>query len=167
MSSDDEFTRHSGGKHQGADHASPYPVSRLAPAFDLVDVAREIQKADALIVDVASEKLRIIAEQIQALQDQARAILEDARRDADLHRAVCNFVKRPGKIYHLYRKADGTPYFSMLSPDDWKGAPPDAFEGSFRLELDSSWTPVEKIAAREPKRAEMRRLLGTGNDEER
>ncbi len=166
MSSDDEFTRHSsGGKHRGPEHASPYPVSRLAPAFDLVDVAREIQKADALIVDVASEKLRIIAEQIHALQEQARAIMADARRDADLHRAVCNFVKRPGKIYHLYRKANDTLYFSMLSPDDWKGAPPDAFEGSFRLELDSSWTPVEKIAEREPRRAEMRRLLGAGDDE--
>jgi hypothetical protein len=150
MSDDDSFKRHGDAtKHEGADHSSPYPVSRLAPAFDLVDVAREIQKADALIVDVASEKLRIIAEQIHALQAQAQSIMAAAKRDAELHRAACNFVKRPGKIYHLYRKANDTLYFSMLSPDDWKGTPPDAFEGSYRLEIDQSWTLAEKIAARD------------------
>lgn len=150
MSNDDPTKRHNdAAKHEGPDHSSPYPVSRLAPAFDLVDVAREIQKADALIVDVASEKLRIIAEQIRVLQEQAQTIMADAKRDADLHRAQCNFVKRPGKIYHLYRKANDTLYFSMLSPADWKGAPPDAYEGSYRLELDQSWTAAEKIAERD------------------
>ncbi len=160
--SDDDSARHGAGKHRGPDHNSPYPISRLAPAFDLVDVAREIQKANELIVDVASDKLRIIAEQIQALQAQAREILADAQRDAELHRAACNFVKRPGKTYHLYRKPHGPLYFSMLSPDDWNGHPPDAFEGSFRLEVDLSWTPADKTASRDPHVAEMRRLLGAG-----
>lgn len=160
--SDDDVTRPGSAKHRGPDHSSPYPVSRLAPAFDLVDVAREIQKADALIVDVASEKLRMIADQIHALQEQARAILADAQRDAEMHRAACNFVKRPGKTYHLYRRADGALYFSMLSPADWKGRAPDAFEGSYRLEVDQSWTPADKIAEREPRMAEMRKLLAGG-----
>jgi hypothetical protein len=163
--SDDDYTRHSGSKHQGPGHSAPYPLSRLAPAFDLVDVAREIQKADALIVDVASDKLRLIAEQIQALQAQAHEILADARRDAELHRAACNFVKRPGKTYHLYRKADGGLYFSMLSPEDWNGRAPDAFEGSYRLEVDLSWTPADKVASREPHAVEVRRLLGAGGRE--
>ncbi len=35
--------------HQGADHSSPYPVSRLAPGFDLVDLAREIDQADQMV----------------------------------------------------------------------------------------------------------------------
>ena len=32
--------------HRGPDHSSPYPVSRLAPGFGLVDLAREIEQAD-------------------------------------------------------------------------------------------------------------------------
>lgn len=160
--SEDDSTRIGALKHRGPAHSSPYPISRLAPAFDLVDVAREIQKADELIVDVASDKLRLIADQIHALQAQAREILADAQRDAELHRAACNFVKRPGQTYHLYRKADGPLYFSMLSPEDWKGRPPDAFEGSYRLEVDMSWTAAEKTASRDPHVAEMRRLLGAG-----
>jgi hypothetical protein len=150
MSNDDSFKRHGDAtKHEGPDHSSPYPVSRLAPAFDLVDVAREIQKADALLVDVASEKLRLIAEQIRGLQEQAQTIMAEAKRDAELHRAACNFVKRPGKTYHLYRNSNDALYFSMLSPADWKGAPPDRYEGSYRLEIDQSWTPAEKIAERD------------------
>jgi hypothetical protein len=160
--SDDDTTRHGAARHLGPASTSPYPVSRLAAPHDLVDVAREIQKADAMLGAVAGNKLQLIADQIRALQEQARAILEATHRDATLHRARCNFQKRPGKVYHLYRDRQGQPYFSMLSPEDWKGAPPDPFEGSFRLEADMSWTPAEEIEARDAQTASVRRLLGPG-----
>lgn len=125
------------------DKASPYPVSRLAPPFDLVDVAREIQEADRVTSAVVGGQLDVIAEQIRALQDKARAILDQARRTAELHRASCNFKKRPGGIYHLYRRPNGEAYFSMLSPIEWGNVPPHPFEGSFRLEIDASFTPID------------------------
>lgn len=31
-------------KHQGTSHSAPYPVSRMAPSFDLVNLAEEIVK---------------------------------------------------------------------------------------------------------------------------
>lgn len=124
------------------DHASPYPLSRLAPAFDLIDVAREIQEADKMLGAVVGGQLEVIAKQIQALQEQAQALLEKARVAAELHRADCHFKKRPGHVYHLYRRPNGTAYFSMLSPKEWGGAPPHAFEGAYRLEVDQSWTAV-------------------------
>jgi hypothetical protein len=130
-------------KLEPSDKASRYPVSRLAPAFDLVDVAREIQEADRVTSAVVGGQLDVIAEQIRALQDKARAILDQARRTAELHRASCNFKKRPGGIYHLYRRPNGEAYFSMLSPADWGNAPPHPFEGSFRLEIDASFTPLD------------------------
>lgn len=142
MNDDDGFRRHGPGTHEGPPRASPYPLSRLAPPHDLVDVAREIQQADAMLGAVAAGKLRVIADQIRALQAEARAVLERAREHHDLHRAECAFAKRPGAVYHLYRRDAGALYFSMLSPDDWAGRPPHAFAGSFRLELDMSWTKV-------------------------
>lgn len=159
---DDEFTRHGSERHLGPSRTSPYPTSRLAPPHDLVDVAREIQKADAILAAVTAGKLQQIAEQIRALQAQAQAVLEAARRDAELHRARCNFQKRPGKIYHLYRDANGQLYFSMLSPEDWRGAPPDPFEGSYRLEVDQTWTPIEEIERRDAQQDSVRRLLRSG-----
>jgi len=142
-------TRHRGDKHEGPAHASPYPMSRLAPVHGLVDVAREIEKADAMISSVVSGKLEIIARQIRALQSEALEILAAADRDARLHRAECRFRRRPGEIYHLYARPDGSLYFSIVSPVEWGGQAPHPFQGSYRLETDMRWTPVEE-AVREP-----------------
>lgn len=122
------------------DAASPYPLSRLSARIDLVDVAREIQAADSILGVATNARLGVIASQIRHLQDEARRILDEAELAARLHRAHCNFVKRPGHVYHFYRRSDGDTYLSMLSPADWSGAPPHRFEGSYRLELDMSWT---------------------------
>ena len=78
---------------------------------------------------------------IQFLQQQAREVLAEASNAAELHRAQCRFARRIGQIYHLYRRPDGTAYFSLLSPDDWAGEAPHAFVGSYRLEPDMGWTP--------------------------
>lgn len=137
--------KHTISKHEGPDHASPYPVSRLAPPIQLVDLAREIEKADRMIATRISAKLRVISDQIKQLQDQAREVLENAKLDQNLHRVACSFKRIPGKIYYLYAKENDNRYFSMLSPDDWHGSPPDVFIGSYRLEADMSWTPAEKI----------------------
>lgn len=146
MSQFDDHKRYDGKDlHKGPEHASPYPVSRLAPAIELVDLAKEIAKADNMLNTRASAKLKVIADQMKALQAEARFVLEETKRDQDLHRAQCNFKRHPGKVYHLYRRPDATLYFSMLSPADWRGAPPHEFQGSYRLESDMSWTPAEQI----------------------
>ena len=148
--------------HQGRDHSAPYPVSRLAPAFggsELAgELAAELGHAEAMLGARTSAKLRVIADQIQALQAEARRVLAQAREEQALTRAQCAFKRIPGKTYHLYRKADGTPFFSMLSPADWRGAPPHEFLGSYRLEPDYSWTPADG-AARPDDTGDMVRLL--------
>jgi hypothetical protein len=156
--SDEGETKAAAGLHIGSDATSPYPLSRLAPAFSLVDVAHEIAKADGMIAAVAGTQLELIAEQIRMLQDKAREVLEGARRDAELHRVACRFKKQAGGVYHLYRKPDGVPYFSMLSPSDWGGTPPHPYEGTYRLEADLSW--VEGDAAPRDRAEIARRLLG-------
>lgn len=150
-------------RHTGPNSASPYPVSRLAPAFQLVDVAREIQQADTILGEIVGSKLEIIASQIRSLQEQARAILAKAEVDAALHRATCRFQKRAGQLYHLYERPDGRGYISMLSPQEW-GDPPHRHVGSYRLEADMSWTSASDIAARDQARAFLQPLLRSGSD---
>ncbi len=141
------------------EHAVGYPVSRLAPAFSLVDLAREIEQADRLVDVRAAAKLQVIADQIRALQEEARAVLAAARQDRALHRASCAFSRQPGQVYHLYEKPDGSRYFSMLSPADWQGAPPHPFHGSFRLEADMSWMPLDRAAPADDSCRRRRHLL--------
>ena len=131
------------GRYQGPTSAAPYPLSRMAPSFDLVDVAREIQRADATIATMTGGKLEVIAEQIRALQDKARVLMEKARRDAELHRVRCNLEKRVGAVYHLYREPDGARWFSLMAPDEWSARGERAYEGSYRLEADMSFSRVD------------------------
>lgn len=128
--------------HRGAECTSPYPVSRLASSFHAPDLAAEVARAEAMLSARTGAKLRVIADQIKALQLEARKVLDDARDEQALTQAQCAFKRIPGKTYHLYRKADGRTFFSMLSPADWGGTAPHAFIGSYRLEPDYSWTPA-------------------------
>lgn len=152
-------TKYTGNKHQGGDRSSPYPVSRLAPQVELVDLARQISEADSMVNNRVSAKLKVIADQIKALQTEARAVLEEARQDQDLHHAECQFKRIPGRLYHLYKKSDGKRYFSMLSPDDWNGQSPHTYVNSYRLENDMSWTPLEKLDEDDDSRDLINRLL--------
>ncbi len=136
-----------GKRHPSGDHSSPYPVSRLAPAFHAPDLAEEIRRAETLLSARSGAKLRVIADQIKSLQAEARKVLDEARDEQALTHARCAFKRIPGHCYHLYRKPDGSTFFSMLSPADWRGKPPDAFVGSYRLEADHSWTPAKRIGA--------------------
>jgi len=140
-----EKKTYQGPNHQGVDRSAPYPVSRLAPSFDLVDLAKEIAHADDQISLQVNGKLGVIAEQIKELQNQAREILEHAQHDQSLHRAKCHFSRKPGNFYHLFEKPDKTLYFSMLSPEEWGKRCNDKFVGTYRLELDMSWTNINDI----------------------
>lgn len=139
----DDLSRFKGDNVQVPARLSPYGASRLAPAIDIVDTAKQIAEADQVIGTVVNAKLEVIAEQIRNLQDQARQVLKRALDDAEMHRASCRFQKKVGAIYFLYRHPSGGAYFSMLSPDDWNGSPPHEFAGAFRLEADMSWSPAE------------------------
>jgi hypothetical protein len=158
--SDDELSRYNGSNTpQTPDNATPYPSSRLAPAFDLVNIAREISLASNMVTQQTTAKLKVIANQIKLLQDEAQRILEQAQQDQELHLAECNFKKQPGRLYHLYQRNNGRKYFSMLSPQEWGGEPPHAYLGSYRLEADMSWTPENKIGNPETDAVMIQRLL--------
>lgn len=157
--SDKALHRFRGERHRGADNTAPYPVSRMAPATVLVDLAAQIAEADNMLANVTHGKLRQIAEQIKGLQQQAADILQATARDQQLHRAQCNFQRKPGTIYHLYRRADGREYLSMLAPQEWGAEPPHEFLGSYRLESDMSWTAMEEIEAERQAEGMVKRLL--------
>lgn len=134
------------GRYQGPAHAAPYGLSRMAPSFELVNIAEQIQKADETLGMMTGGKLGVIAEQIRRLQEQAHVILEKAQRDAELHRAHCAFEKRPGGAYHLYRRESGELWFSRVAPHEWHAERKDTFEGTYRLELDMSFTRTDDDA---------------------
>ncbi|XP_052864986.1 uncharacterized protein C1orf50 homolog [Anopheles cruzii] len=133
-------------------------------ANDIVSLAKEIQSADVAVTNNACAKLVLIAEQVRFLQQQAKKILEETQTAQELHHAACNFRKIPGKVYHLYRRESGQTYFSMLSPDEWgsTGACKHQHLGSYKLEHDQTWTPVEKVEAVQENVRWAQRMLDAG-----
>jgi hypothetical protein len=112
----------------------------------LVEVAKEIEQADQWIASTANAKLSTIAAQMRTLREAAEQVLAKAERDAALHRAEAHFKRYPGRVYHLYERADGSRYWSLLSPEEWQARMPHAFIGSFRLETDQSFTALDQGA---------------------
>lgn len=127
---------------RGRESLSPYPQSRLAPAFSTSDVQAQVAKAEHFLDTIARAKLELIAEQMRTLQAQAQRIVEEAQRDLDLHHVECRFIREPGGVYHLYEKDNGQQYFSILSPEDWGELRPHRFVESYRLRPDMQYEPV-------------------------
>lgn len=120
-------------------HLLPYGSSRLDPAISLVDRAREIQNAHEIVEGQLHGKLDLIQKQIRHLQKQALELLNETQTNLELHKIKCNFEKMAGQAIHLYKKADGLRYFSLLSPMDWQGQPPHEFLGSYTMHSDRSF----------------------------
>jgi hypothetical protein len=157
MSNDDKAMLHTGDAR-----SSPYPTSRLAPAFQAPELAEEVARAESMLSARTGAKLRVIADQIKALQAEARKVLTEAREEQALTHAECAFKRIPGKIYHLYRKPGGSTFFSMLSPADWGGSPPQEYVGAYRLEADYSWTPAERLDEHDDTGEVVQQLLRIG-----
>ncbi|XP_018408121.1 PREDICTED: uncharacterized protein C1orf50 homolog [Nanorana parkeri] len=143
----------------GVQLVSTYHTNRIGDPSNLVELAHQVQKADDFIRANACNKLTVIAEQIRVLQEQARRVLEDAKRDAELHHAACNVVKKPGNIYYLYRRESGQRYFSILSPKEWGKSCPHEFIAAYKLQHDMSWTPFKDIQKRDAEISIIDKLL--------
>lgn len=79
------------------------------------------------------------------LQSQAKEILTTATADSQLHKIPCNFVKVPGKIYHLYERPSGDKLWSMVSPQEFGASNKNQHLGGYRMEVDHSFTPIDKL----------------------
>ncbi|XP_050307441.1 uncharacterized protein C1orf50 homolog [Anthonomus grandis grandis] len=116
--------------------------------YEMMDLEADTSNASQFIVANMGNKVDQIGRQMKNLHENLRQVMQDSLRDSQLHMAACNFVKKPGQVYHLYERPSGQKYFSMLSPQDWDGNSPHKFLGSWYLEADQSWTPAEERHAR-------------------
>ncbi|CAL8336381.1 unnamed protein product [Lota lota] len=143
----------------GLELVSAYQTNRLGDPTDLVSLAAQVQKGDDFIKANACNRLTVIADQIRYLQEQARKVLEDAKKDADLHHAACNIVKKPGNLYYLYQRPSGQKYFSIISPQEWGASCPHQFIAGYKLQHDMSWTPLDQVEKKDAELAIMDKLI--------
>lgn len=114
-------------------------------AGDLERLVEALQHSEANVKNTAFNKLQVIADQIKFLQKQANDILKSANSDAALHKLPCNFVKKPGQIYHLYERPSAEKFWSMISPEEFGNTCANEHLGSYRMEADSSFTRADQL----------------------
>lgn len=114
-------------------------------AGDLEKLIETLQTSETQVKNTALNKLQVIGEQIKFLQKQAHEILSSAATDAELHNVPCNFVKVPGQIYHLYERPTGERLWSMISPEEFGDNCMNKHLGSYRMEVDRSFTRADQL----------------------
>ncbi|CAL8079798.1 unnamed protein product [Calicophoron daubneyi] len=114
---------------------------------DLVELAKQIECCQRSVQASASSRLHVIVKQMQYLKEQAEIILKEAQRDVELHKIPCNFLKKPGNVYYVYVRKDGSKFFSMLSPQEWGPSCPATYSAAYKLMPDMTWIPEDEFTS--------------------
>jgi hypothetical protein len=76
----DSEQKYTGGNFRGAEHASPYPVSRLGVPMSLVDMAKAIESASGKVAMRTNAQLEVIVEQMKARRTRPRRTVRVRRQ---------------------------------------------------------------------------------------
>lgn len=109
----------------------PYPTSSLAPAFVPNDLTNFRSRG------VSETEKRLRAELVE-LQERYVATIDRFNWNRLVYSADFRFEPILGTTYYLYRGSQGL-MLSMIEPGEWDME----FLGSFRLNTDRCWEPVE------------------------
>ena len=111
---------------------TPYGTNVSAPAIKLPDT-REYHEVK---IREAENKLRA---RYDKLQEEFKQLVETAADNQLIYSANVSFKPIVGRVYHLYKRENGSTWVSMVGPTEW--GPNYNFEclGSFRLATDSVW----------------------------
>lgn len=110
----------------------PYPHHVAAPKIETVDLTM----FNTLQAHKVSKSLQKRAEEIASM---VQTLQEDYALNLQLYSATRSFEPVLGEVYHLYEKADGTQFLSLISPREWK----QKYLYSGVLNSDGTWTRVD------------------------
>ena len=64
-------------------------------------------------------KLKLLFKQMENLKNDINEIINESLEADALNDIKCNFKKKPGNTYYLYKKPCDSLFFSILSPQEW------------------------------------------------
>ncbi len=102
-------------------------------------------RAVSAMYEQTDRELGQIYEQMQLLAKQAKEIQTRVEISESIYKAQVSFEPLIGKIYYLYRRADGQEVLSMIAPTEWGRSNPFAvFRARVKLLSDHTWEVLEK-----------------------
>ncbi|MDF3076743.1 MAG: hypothetical protein K0S09_632 [Sphingobacteriaceae bacterium] len=109
-----------------------YGSNVSAPAINIENISGW-KHANA---EVANKNFKTKFEEFKAEFDR---LVNEVNINELVYSSKYNFIPVMGETYHLYRKADGSLFLSMVPPNTWK----QEYLGSFKQDTDHKWTRVD------------------------
>ena len=105
-----------------------YGSNNGAPAIKLEDVGgwKQIQAQNAN---------KIFTKKYEEIKDEFKKLVDEVSWNEFVYSVTYNFIPVIGETYYLYEKNDGTPFLSLIAPDEWNMK----FIGATRLESNNKW----------------------------
>jgi hypothetical protein len=105
-----------------------YGSNNGAPAIKLEDVGgwKQIQAQNAN---------KIFTKKYEEIKDEFKKLVDEISWNEFVYSATYNFLPVIGETYYLYEKNDGSPFLSLIAPDEWNMK----FIGATRLESNNKW----------------------------
>jgi hypothetical protein len=105
-----------------------YGSNNGAPAIKLEDVGgwKQIQAQNAN---------KIFTKKYEEIKDEFKKLVDEVSWNEFVYSVTYNFIPVIGETYYLYEKNDGSPFLSLIAPDEWKMK----FLGATRLESNNKW----------------------------
>jgi len=129
MSASDEASLVNDGPSKNA--FMPYPVSRLAPRIVPQDLTNFKTRGIGRVE-------RELQQELIELREKYLAVIDAFNWNKLIYEAAIGFEPVCGEVYHLY-DINNEFTLSMVEPSEWA----QRWIGSFRLNADGRWLPVE------------------------
>lgn len=113
----------------------PYPSSTLAPKI----VPNDLTNFRSRGVSQVEKELK---QQLRELKERYEQVIDEFNWNKLVYEAEFSFEPVMGDTYHLYAGRDSRTRsrLSLVPPEEWPGR---GWIGSFRLNVDRRWEPVE------------------------
>jgi len=119
------------GKDTPSTAFMPYPASRLAPRIVPQDLTNFRTRGIGRVE-------RELQQELIELREKYLAVIDAFNWNKMIYESQIGFEPVCGEVYHLY-EIEGQFTLSMVEPTEW----PQKWIGSFRLNADGRWLPVE------------------------
>jgi hypothetical protein len=108
-----------------------YGSNNGAPAIKLEDVGgwKQIQ---------AQTANKIFTKKYEEIKDEFKKLVDEVSWNEFVYSVTYNFIPVIGETYYLYEKNDGSPFLSLIAPDEWNMK----FIGATRLESNNKWIKI-------------------------
>ena len=108
-----------------------------------VDEGKVKGRAMKAMYKQTQKSLSQIKEQVELLISQAQKIHDRITFSEQIYEAKCSFEPAIDNVYHLYKRASGESFLSMIAPDEWHDNSELIHICSARLMADHTWELVQ------------------------